>query len=172
MAGRRVAQSALNWTAFAERVPKPQLDAFRAFKAKSDVFVTNVHKYPESLPKLDWALYKNRIAMPGLVEKFEKAYGAVTVPYPKDPANIKAAVDVQEKEAAVKTKEDVANIQGVIDNAKALLNKIDSVPGPEEMTQEMYADYFPDQARNPWDRPTFFPHTHQEQPGNDPHEVK
>ncbi len=32
-----------------------------------------VHKYPESLPKIDFAFYKSRIAMPGLVDSFEKS---------------------------------------------------------------------------------------------------
>lgn len=40
MAGRRVAKSAVNWAKFAESVPKGQLDSFRAFKAKSDSFVS------------------------------------------------------------------------------------------------------------------------------------
>ena len=52
------------------------------------------------------------------------------------------------------------------------LKKIDSVPGPDVMTHEMYADYFPDHARNPWDRPTFWPHTKAYQPENDPHTCK
>merc|ERR1711942_92662 len=172
MASRRVTKSVVDWAAFAERVPKNQVDAYRAFKAKSDIFVSNVHKYPENLPAIDWSAYKSRITMPGLVDAFEKAYSAVSVPYPADPENIKATVDVQEAEAAEKTKANIVQIQGVIDNAKSLLANIDSVPPPEVMTQEMYFDYFPDQARNPWDRPTFFPHTHHEQPGNDPHEIK
>jgi len=172
MASRRVAKSTLDWAAFAERVPKNQIDAYRAFKTKSDLFVSNVHKHPESLPAIDWSAYKSRIAMPGLVEAFETAYASVTVPYPADPDNVKAAVDAQEQEAAAKTKEHVAKIEEVITNAKKLLANVDSVPAPEVMTQEMYFDYFPTHARNPWDRPTFFPHTHNEQPGNDPHEVK
>ena len=40
MAGRRIAKSAVDWAAFVERVPPNQIDAFRAFKAKSDNFVS------------------------------------------------------------------------------------------------------------------------------------
>lgn len=39
MAGRRVAKSAVDWVAFAERVPVSQREAFRAFKAKSEMLV-------------------------------------------------------------------------------------------------------------------------------------
>ena len=37
---RRVAKSAIDWAAFAERVPPNQIDAFRAFKARSEMFVS------------------------------------------------------------------------------------------------------------------------------------
>ena len=40
MAARRVAKSAVDWAAFAERVPANQKEAFRAFKAKSDFLVS------------------------------------------------------------------------------------------------------------------------------------
>lgn len=40
MAARRISKSAVDWIAFAERVPQAQKDAFRAFKAKSDAFIT------------------------------------------------------------------------------------------------------------------------------------
>ncbi len=48
------------------------------------------------------------------------------------------------------------------------LTKLDTLPPLEEMTHEMYCDYFPDQARNPEKRPTFWPHDKNSQPENDP----
>lgn len=39
MAAKRIAKSAVDWVAFAERVPVNQRDAFRAFKAHSEAFV-------------------------------------------------------------------------------------------------------------------------------------
>merc|ERR1712004_802336 len=85
MASKRIAKSAVDWAEFSARVPKWQVDAFRAFKNKSDTFVGSVHKYPEALPSIDWSVYKSKIAMSGLVDSFEKAYNSVTVPYPNDP---------------------------------------------------------------------------------------
>merc|ERR1712002_3632 len=170
MAGRRLAKSAVDWAAFAERVPKYQIDAFRSLKAKNDTFVSTVHKYPESLPAIDFSAYKSRIAMPGLVDTFEKAYAGVTVPYPAGPDNLKAGVDKQEVDSEATTAEFCANVQRKIDNAKAVLDIVDSIPSPEVMTQEMYAEYFPERARNP-EKPTFFPHTYIDQPGNDPMEI-
>jgi F-type H+-transporting ATPase subunit d len=171
MAAKRVASSAVNWAAFAERVPPNQKDAFRSFKAKSDLFISRVHRYPEDLPQIDFAYYTSRIS-PALVSEFEKSYKGLSVPYPKDKNNVKAQIDAQEKEATVEAKTRIKEANKVIEDSKAMLKKIDSVPGPDVMTHEMYADYFPDHARNPWDRPTFWPHTKAYQPENDPHTCK
>lgn len=37
---KRLSKSAVNWAAFAERVPPNQVEAYRALKAKSDGFVS------------------------------------------------------------------------------------------------------------------------------------
>jgi len=172
MAGRRLAKSAVDWAAFAERVPPNQKDAFRAFKQKSDMFVSKVHRYPENLPQLDFASYASKLSTPALVQEFEKSYKALTVAYPKDKDNVKGQIDSDEKEAQAHSKKWISEARKMIDESKAMLDKIDSVPGPGVMTHEMYADYFPDQARNPWERPTFWPHTKSYQPENDPHTCK
>jgi len=172
MAAKRVASSAVNWAAFAERVPPNQKDAFRSFKAKSDLFISRVHRHPEDLQQIDFAYYASRIANPALVSEFEKSYKALNVPYPKDKNNLKAQIEAQEKEATAEAKSRIKEANKVIEDSKAMLKKIDSVPGPDVMTHEMYADYFPDHARNPWDRPTFWPHTKSYQPENDSHTCK
>lgn len=172
MAGRRVAKSAVDWVAFAERVPVNQREAFRAFKAKSEMLIAKVHRHPENLPSIDFAYYKSRLASPALAEEFEKAYKALAVPYPKDKNNVRGQVDAQEKQAQEVTKKQIAEARAEIEAAKALLAKIDSVPAPDVMTREMYADYFPHSALNPWERPTFWPHTKSYQPENDPHAIK
>jgi len=172
MAGRRLAKSAVDWAAFAERVPPNQKDAFRAFKQKSDLFISKVHRYPENLPQIDFAAYASKLGNAPIVKEFETAYKALTVAYPKDKGNVKAQVDAEEKEGQAQAKKWITDARRQIDESKAMLDKIDSVPGPGLMTHEMYADYFPEQARNPWEKPTFWPHTKSYQPENDPHTVK
>jgi len=167
-----VAKSAIDWAAFAERVPPNQKDAFRSFKAKSDMFVSKVHRHPENAPQIDFAMYSSKLGNAPFIAEFEKSYKALTVAYPKDKNNLKAAVDAEEKEAQAATKKRITEARKEIEGAKAMLAKIDSVPAPDMMTHEMYADYFPDLARNPWDRPTFWPHTKSYQPENDPHTCK
>jgi len=48
MAARRLAASAVDWAAFAERVYPNQIECFRAFKAKSDGFIAKYVTYTVS----------------------------------------------------------------------------------------------------------------------------
>jgi len=172
MAARRVTKSAIDWAAFAERVPPNQKDAFRALRQKSDMFVSKVHRFPENLPQIDFAAYSSKLSNAAIVSEFEKSYKALSVAYPKDKNNLKGQVDAEEKEAQAQAKKWIADARKQIEVSQAMLSKIDSVPNPSVMTHEMYADYFPEQARNPWERPTFWPHTKSYQPENDPHTCK
>ncbi|CAH1794234.1 unnamed protein product [Owenia fusiformis] len=165
MASKRVARSVVNWGQFAERVHPNQREYFRAFKAKSENFVNRVHKNPESLPKIDFDFYKARIAIPGLVEEMQKGYAALNISYPTDKQNLKSSIDTESKAAAEKLTElkDVA--AKMRQGAQDVIDKIDKLPSPDEMTMEMYTDYFPEQKLDPENNPTFWPHTKNYQPG-------
>lgn len=39
---------------------------------------------PEVSPKIDWAYYKSRVAVSGMVDNFQKQYDALKIPYPAD----------------------------------------------------------------------------------------
>jgi F-type H+-transporting ATPase subunit d len=39
---------------------------------------------PEAAPKIDWSYYKSRVAVPGMVDNFQKQYEALKIPYPAD----------------------------------------------------------------------------------------
>lgn len=54
---------------------------------------------PAEPPKIDWAVYKSVISVPGLVESFEKAYSAVKIPYPED--KYTPAIDKYEKDTVI-----------------------------------------------------------------------
>merc|ERR1712136_127526 len=150
MAARRIAKSAVDWA---------------AFKAKNDQFINKVHQYPAELPKIDFAYYKARLPNPALADQFQKAYESVSVPYPTDKSNMLKDIEADEKAAGELSKAYVAEQQELINDAKLLLSKIDSLPKPEDMTLEMYSYYFPDQAINPA-KPTFWPHIPSMQPGH------
>lgn len=50
------------------------------------------------------------------------------------------------------------------------VNKLRSLLPYDQMTMEDFRDAFPDQALDPINRPTFWPHTPEEQPGGRPSE--
>lgn len=49
--------------------------------------------------KIDWAAYKNKISVPGLVDNFEKSYSAIKIPYPED--KYSSAIDKLEKDIVI-----------------------------------------------------------------------
>lgn len=84
MASRRVATTAVNWTEFASKIPAAQKPSFQAFKQKFDGYLRTVNSLPEASPKIDFAAYRSKIAVAGMVDDFQKKYEALQVPYPKD----------------------------------------------------------------------------------------
>lgn len=36
------------------------------------------------MPKIDWGFYKKQVAVPGMVESFQKQFESLSVPYPQD----------------------------------------------------------------------------------------
>jgi len=52
--------------------------------------------YPEAPKAIDWAYYNQNIIKPNMVEDFQKKYGALSIPYPKDTKS--AAIDAKERE--------------------------------------------------------------------------
>jgi len=161
MAARRIASSSINWSALSERVPKDQKPFYNALKARSDQYLRRVLANPEAAPKIDFAAYKSKIPIPGLVDSFQKQYDALKVPYPAD--KLTTAVNAQEKEMEQKVKDFIQQSNVRIQNCQAEIAKWDDVLPYEEMTMEDVKDMFPDQTLDPLRRPTFWPHTPEEQ---------
>merc|ERR1712038_929400 len=102
MAARRVTATSVDWAKFAEKIPAAQKPAFNALKNKTDAHIRKVASLPESLPKIDFADYKAKIAVAGMVDDFQKKYDALKIPYPQDSytsaidseaSSLKAAID-------------------------------------------------------------------------------
>lgn len=51
---------------------------------------------PEKPPAIDWTFYKERVPVAGMVDNFQKQYGALSIPFPPD--TISSQIDAQEKE--------------------------------------------------------------------------
>lgn len=162
MAAKRITQSNINWSALAERVPPNQKQNFIAFKSRSDKYLRSVLANPEQSPKIDWAFYKNRVAVAGLVDTFQKSYEALKVPYPVD--NLTSQVEAQCKEILNDIEVFKKGSEQRIVEYKKELEKVKAMIPYDQMTMEDFKDAHPECALDPLNKPTFWPHTPEEQP--------
>ncbi|XP_045495686.1 ATP synthase subunit d, mitochondrial [Colias croceus] len=158
---KRIAQSSINWAALAERVPPNQKANLAAFKLKSDTYLRRVLANPPEAPKINWSQYKAAIAIPGMVDNFQKQYEALKIPYPADTqtSQIEAQWAEIQKEIQAFIKESNANIskyENEIAETKALLPF-------DQMTMEDFRDAYPELAIDPINKPTFWPHDEENQ---------
>lgn len=161
MASKRIAQSSVNWSSIAERVPAAQKNSFITFKARSDKYLRSVLANPAQSPKIDWAFYKNRIAIPGLVDTFQKSYEALKVPYPADNDTVKVEELRKEVQANIEQFKKESNLR-IAEHQKEL-ERIKALLPYDQMTLEDFRDAHPELALDPINKPTFWPHTPEEQ---------
>ncbi|XP_049298224.1 ATP synthase subunit d, mitochondrial [Anopheles funestus] len=171
MASRRIAQSSVNWASLAERVPPNQKPNLAAFKTKSDKYLRSVVANPETPPKIDWSFYKKNVPVAGMVDKFQKAYEALQIPYPAD--NVTKLVEAQEKEVQQEISKFVKDSEARIADFQTQIATLKALLPYDQMTMEDFRDSFPEQALDPINRPSFWPHTPEEQepgaPNAEPH---
>ncbi|XP_068120387.1 ATP synthase subunit d, mitochondrial [Hyperolius riggenbachi] len=142
MAGRRVAIKAIDWLAFAERVPPNQKAMFNALKTRSDNVAAKLTSLPDQPPAIDWAYYRSAVTNTALVEEFEKKFSTLTIPVPKDTQTEK--INVQEQEA---NKSALAYIQESklrVASYEKELEKFKTMIPFDEMTIEEYMEAFPE----------------------------
>lgn len=142
MASRRAAIKAVDWLAFAERVPPNQKAMFNALKTRSDAISAKLTSLPAKPPTIDWAAYRATIAKAGLVDEFEKKFNALTVPEPQDTQTEK--INAQEQEA---NKSALAFIEEskvrVAEYEKKLAKYKNMIPF-DQMTLDDVMEYFPE----------------------------
>lgn len=161
MAAKRIAQSSINWSALAERVPPAQKTNFIAFKTRSDKYLRAVLAHPEQSPAIDWAQYQKTVAIPGLVDTFRKAYESLKVPYPTD--NLTVQVEAQRKEVVNDIQQFKTESEARIVKHKAELERINALLPYDQMTLEEFKDAHPELALDPLNKPTFWPHEPEDQ---------
>jgi F-type H+-transporting ATPase subunit d len=101
-----------------------------------------------------------------MVDSFQKQYEALKVPYPAD--TVSASVDQQKAQVAKDIEKFVAESKNRIEDHKKSIAHLESLLPYSQMTMEDYRDAFPDQALDPINRPTLWPHTAEDQPENNP----
>ncbi|KAJ8924874.1 hypothetical protein NQ315_001029 [Exocentrus adspersus] len=161
MASKRIAKSAINWSELNARVPPHQRPQYLAFKSQSDAYLRRVLANPENLPQIDWSYYQQKVPVPGMVEEFKKQYGALSIPFPPD--TVSSQIDSLEKEIKNDIQKFKTESNARITEYKKQLAHLAGLIPYDQMTMEDYRDAFPEDALDPINRPTFWPHTPEEQ---------
>ena len=123
---------------------------------------------PENPPKIDWEAYKKIVPVAGMVDNFHKQYESLKIPYPAD--TLSAQVDQQKTQALKEIENFVNQSKSRIAEHEKAISHLKSLLPFAQMTMEDYRDAFPDQALDPINRPTFWPHIPEEQLENNPKE--
>ncbi|GAB6025885.1 hypothetical protein CHUAL_011860 [Chamberlinius hualienensis] len=140
MAARRISKSAIDWVAFADKVPADQKHFYQAFKTRADLYLRRVLAQPENPPAIDWTSYKKSLS-PAFVEQFEKQYAALKVPFPTE--NVTPQVDEQEREANKRTASFISASKERVSTLGKELERWNSMIPFEEMTLEELSEAIP-----------------------------
>ncbi|XP_008315726.1 ATP synthase peripheral stalk subunit d, mitochondrial [Cynoglossus semilaevis] len=142
MAGRRVALKAIDWVAFAERVPANQKAMFNALKTRSDAISAKLSSLPEAPAAIDWNFYKTTVANRAMVDDFEKKFKALQVPQPTDTQT--STINAEEAEANKGAAAYIEASNARIAHYEKELDKLKNMIPFEQMTVEEFNDYFPE----------------------------
>ncbi|XP_041970007.1 ATP synthase subunit d, mitochondrial-like isoform X2 [Aricia agestis] len=137
-----------NWANMEKLVPTEQKSKYLAFRSRYETYLRRVRSLPESPPKIDWERYKKLLPDENIVNKMKSSYEAFQVPFPEDTQT--RLIEEQWTNLEPEIKAFCEDIQKDID---------------DDMTMEMFGDSYPDLALDSVNKPTFWPHTPQDQLG-------
>ncbi|XP_063326760.1 ATP synthase subunit d, mitochondrial [Pelmatolapia mariae] len=155
MAGRRAALKAIDWVAFAERVPPNQRTMFNNLKTRSDAIAAKLTSLPEKPLAIDWSYYRSVVAKAGMVDEFEKKFSALKVPEPVDTQT--TIINAQEEEANKSATAYVEASKARIAQYEKQLEKFKNMIPFDQMTIEDLNDTFPETKLDKEKHP-YWPH--------------
>ncbi|XP_070683613.1 ATP synthase subunit d, mitochondrial [Pempheris klunzingeri] len=155
MAGRRVALKAIDWVAFAERVPPNQKGMFNALKTHSDAVAAKLNSLPAAPPAIDWSHYRRAVANVGMVDEFEKKFKALQVPEPTDSQT--SLINAQEAESNKLASAYIEESKARAAQYEQELDKLKNMIPFDEMTIEDLNNAFPETALDKVKHP-YWPH--------------
>ncbi|XP_018320139.1 ATP synthase subunit d, mitochondrial-like [Agrilus planipennis] len=163
MALKRIKLKMIDFERLAALCPPHQIAQFNKFKAKTEDYINSVLQLPEEKPPIEWDNYETQVKIPGMVADFKKQYEQLDIPYPDD--TFSHLVDQQEERVKAEIVELKKASNENIETIKKRLEVLNAMPPVEEMTLEEFRDYYPDVALDPINKPTFWPHEPEDQPG-------
>ncbi|XP_040570510.1 ATP synthase subunit d, mitochondrial [Lepeophtheirus salmonis] len=155
MAARRISSTSIDWAEFAKKIPTGQRASFNALKSKQYALVRTINALPAELPQIEFANYRNKIAVAGMVDNFEKQWGALKIPFPAD--KITSSIDAEANQAKSKFESLVAESNARKVSIEAEKKNWEKMIPLEEMNREEALEAVP------WlsidvNNPTHYPH--------------
>ncbi|KAH8308842.1 hypothetical protein KR059_002431 [Drosophila kikkawai] len=153
-----------------KQVPPNQLKQFKIFAKKHEEYKERVRKYPESLPAIDWEYYRQNVRpeFVSWVKTYESKYDKLHSLFENrhtlvDHKRYFQLVDKESKEVQKEIRDfkDASNKR--IEKLTEQLEFLKSLKPYEEMTMEEFCYASPHLAPDFINKPTFWPHTPEEQ---------
>merc|ERR1712048_30439 len=83
MAGKRLAQKAVDWARLGQNIPAAATAQFNAFRNRHETIKGSLSNTAEKPTPIDWTHYSSVVKNKDLVQKLQAAYGQVKVPTQK-----------------------------------------------------------------------------------------
>ncbi|EDW01090.1 GH20643 [Drosophila grimshawi] len=152
------------------RVPPNQHKQLRVFANKNEEYKIRLRKYPPDLPRIDWQFYKENVRtdMVGWVEEFEHKYDKLDSMFANrhnliDHSKYFGEVTEQSNEVVKDIKKFKEESNERIKKLQSKMDQLKSLRPYTEMTMEEFCLAHPDEAPDFINKPTFWPHTPEEQ---------
>ncbi|KAH8253958.1 hypothetical protein KR032_007852 [Drosophila birchii] len=167
---RKAGCQGVNMAELMKQCPPNQLKQFKIFAKKHEEYKERVRKYPQSLPAIDWEYYRKNVRpeFEGWVKKFETKYDKLHSLFENRHAIVdhKRYFNLVDEELAV-VKKDICDYKNASDERiKKLTERLEflkALKPYDQMTMEEFCFARPLLAPDFINKPTFWPHTPEEQ---------
>lgn len=134
--GRRAGQLVIDWGRMAGMISEEGRARFSQLRGRYEACKASLNSYPQKPQPINWDFYRRNVAIPGLVDSFQKQYEATTVPYPKDTTS--ASIDKREREVEVIVKETLEKSKETVKKWQEELAVLKAQKPFEDMTIDEY----------------------------------
>ncbi|EDW31850.1 GL11340 [Drosophila persimilis] len=163
-------QQLMNMADMLQRVPPNQLPQFQMFKRRNEEYRRRVNKYPDSMPKIDWEYYRKNVRpeFVSWVSQFEQKYDKLDTLFVNRHVMISSRRYFEEvNKEAEEMQREICEYKEESDKRIGELNKqldvLKAMMPYEDMTMEEFCQQRPHLAPDFINKPTFWPHTPEEQ---------
>ncbi|KAL7737651.1 hypothetical protein ACLKA6_007759 [Drosophila palustris] len=152
------------------RVPAGQRKQLKEFAKKHDEYTQRVRKYPDKMPTIDWKYYRENVRkeMVGWVNEYEKKYDNLDSMFGNrhhmiDFSKYFGEITQQTKEVKQEVDCFKAESEKRIKILQGKMKELECMKPYTEMTMEEFCIAHPNEAPDFRNKPTFWPHTPEEQ---------